>query len=54
MTTNLHQSEAAMEVLSRRGGLLIKIENRKQRFITFPVGNKTYTFDANRIFSGKG
>ncbi|MBK6936979.1 MAG: hypothetical protein IPH18_08945 [Chitinophagaceae bacterium] len=56
---NMHDNEftsveAAMEVLSRRGGLLIKIENRKQRFITFKLGNKTYTFDANRIFSRKG
>lgn len=56
---NMHDNEftsveAAKQVLSERGGLIIKIENKKQRFINFKLNNKTYTFDANRIFSREG
>lgn len=56
---NMHDNEftsveAAKEVLSERGGVIIKIENKKQRFINFKLNNKIYSFDANRIFSKEG
>lgn len=56
---NMHDNEftsveAAKELLSERGGLLIKIENNKQRFINFKHNKRTYSFDANRIFSLEG
>ena len=56
---NMHDNEftsveAAKQVLSERGGMIIKIENGKQRFINFKLNNKRFTFDANRIFSKEG
>ena len=56
---NLHDDEytsviAARKLLERSGGLLITIDNRKQRNIRFRLRNQTYTFDPNRIFSREG
>jgi hypothetical protein len=56
---NLHDDEstavqAAQAVLQQRGGLLIKIENKAQRLISFPFKGIVHTFDPNRIFSAKG
>lgn len=56
---NMHDNEftsvqAAKEVLSERGGTLMKIENFNQRIIRFKYNRKNYSFDANRIFSPEG
>lgn len=56
---NLHDNEftsvqAARSVLEQKGGLLIKIENNRQRVIRFRLRGKTYAFDPNRIFSRTG
>lgn len=56
---NLHDNEftsvqAARSVLEQKGGLLIKIENNRQRVIRFRMRGKTYAFDPNRIFSRTG
>ncbi|HNJ95812.1 MAG TPA: hypothetical protein PLS65_13625 [Ferruginibacter sp.] len=56
---NVHDNErtaveAAKTVLQNEGGILIKIENNAQRFISFPFKGQVYTFDPNRIFSRAG
>jgi hypothetical protein len=56
---NLHSDEtasvdAAVNILERKGGLLIKIENGNKRNITFRLDNGVYAFDPNRIFSRVG
>ena len=56
---NLHDDEttavqAARTVLEQTGGLLIKIENKAQRMISFSFKGVLYTFDPNRIFSRAG
>lgn len=56
---NLHSNEdasvkAAMTVLEKHGGTLIKIENNRQRVIRFRLKGVNYSFDPNRIFSAAG
>jgi hypothetical protein len=56
---NLHDDEvtavkAAKIVLEQKGGVLIKIENRAQRMISFTFKGTLYSFDPNRIFSATG
>jgi len=56
---NLHDDEvtavkAAKIVLEQKGGILIKIENKAQRMISFTFKGTLYTFDPNRIFSATG
>jgi hypothetical protein len=56
---NLHDNEitavqAARSVLEQTGGILIKIENKSQRIISFPFKGVLYSFDPNRIFSRAG
>ena len=56
---NLHDNEAtavqaAHAVLEQTGGILIKIENKSQRIISFPFKGVLYSFDPNRIFSRAG
>jgi len=56
---NLHDNEntsveAAKSVLVGRGGILIKIDNNKQRIIHFKLRGITYGFDPNGIFSRVG
>ena len=56
---NLHDDEttsveAAKNILQDIGGLLIKIDNKNQRLVSFILNKKEYTFDPNRIFSKKG
>ncbi|NOT91523.1 MAG: hypothetical protein HOP05_07530 [Ferruginibacter sp.] len=56
---NLHDDEAtavqaARAVLEQTGGLLIKIENKAQRIISFSFKGVVYSFDPNRIFSRAG
>lgn len=56
---NLHDNEgtsveAARSILEQRGGMLIKIENFKQRVIKFKLKGVTYGFDPNRIYSRAG
>jgi hypothetical protein len=56
---NVHDDEttavvAAKNVLQDIGGLLIKIENKNQRLVSFILNKKQYKFDPNRIFSKKG
>ncbi len=56
---NLHDNEftsvqAARSVLEQEGGMLIKLENNRQRVIRFRLRGKNYAFDPNRIFSRTG
>jgi hypothetical protein len=56
---NLHDDEvtavqAARIVLAQTGGILIKIENKSKRIISFPFKGMVYSFDPNRIFSRAG
>lgn len=56
---NLHDDEmtsvkAAKSLLEQQGGVLIKIENKSQRNISFTFKGLQYTFDPNRIFSRTG
>lgn len=56
---NLHSNEstsvqAAMSVLSSKGGTLIKIDNGDQRIIRFRFKGIAYGFDPNCIFSRIG
>ncbi len=56
---NLHSNEqtsvkAALSVLERKGGTLIKIENNGQRVIRFKLNGINYSFDPNRMFSKIG
>lgn len=56
---NLHDNEftsvqAARLVLEQKGGLLIKLDNNRQRVIRFRLRGKNYAFDPNRIFSRAG
>jgi hypothetical protein len=56
---NLHDNEntsveAASTILEQRGGMMIKIENGRQRVIRFRLKGVSYAFDPNRIFSKEG
>jgi hypothetical protein len=56
---SLHDNEAtavdgARRLLERSGGMLLKIENNRQRNIRFKMSGRTYTCDPNRIFSRVG
>lgn len=56
---NLHDNEftsvqAARLVLEQKGGILIKLDNHRQRVIRFRLRGRNYAFDPNRIFSRAG
>lgn len=56
---NLHDNEVssvdgAKKILENHGGLLIKIENKNKRNVSFRLDDRSYTFDPNRIFSKIG
>lgn len=56
---NLHDDEitsvnATKKILENEGGILIEIENRKQRNLKFRLGRTYYIVDPNRIFSKEG
>jgi hypothetical protein len=56
---NLHDDEltsvnSAKKLLEKEAGLLIKIENNRQRNIKFRLDGQYYTFDPNRMFSRQG
>lgn len=56
---NLHDDEttgvnAAKSVLEKTGGILLSIENKGERYITFTQRGKTFRFDPNRIFTRSG
>jgi hypothetical protein len=56
---NLHHNEttaidAAHNVLSASGGVLVHIENNNERIISFRMGNRLFRFDPNRIFTDAG
>ena len=56
---NLHDDEttsvdAARAVLEETGGMLIRLDNRNNRFIEFSIHGKPYRFDPNRMFSVAG
>jgi hypothetical protein len=56
---NVHDSEptsvaAAKAILAYTGGTIIKLSNKGKRNIKFRLKNKTYSFDANRIYSRAG
>ena len=47
-------AEVARHVLEERGGTFISIENKEERYISFSLHNKRYSFDPNRMFTKKG
>ena len=47
-------SIAVKEVLARRGGTLVELKSKGERFIKFLLKQKNFSFDPNRIFSPKG
>lgn len=56
---NLHDDEftsvaAARKVLAKTGGVLLRIENGNKRLITFRLGNRSWVFDPNRMFTRAG
>ena len=56
---NLHDDEttsveAAKRFLEQQGGLLIEVENNRQRLIRFRMGTGYYQFDPNGIFAKTG
>lgn len=56
---NLHHNEttslqAAKAFLAVNGGILINIENRNERLISFSVRERRFRFDPNRIFTDAG
>jgi hypothetical protein len=56
---NLHHNEetaiqAAQNVLSVAGGVLVYIENGNERIISFRQGGRLFRFDPNRIFTEAG
>jgi len=46
--------EAALEYIKQNGGVLLSIENEGNRNVSFTLGNQSYTFDPNRIFTPVG
>jgi len=44
----------AQEVLSQRGGLLLSINNNKERYVSFQYASAQYKFDPNRIYTPEG
>lgn len=56
---NLHDDEttsvdAAKRVLEKSGGILISIENKRERLVSFEKNSRQYRFDPNRMFTKKG
>lgn len=56
---NLHDDEstslqAALPLLKKYGGLLVKINNQGERNVRFTLDSAEYEFDPNRIFSRNG
>lgn len=50
----ISSAEAAKKILSRTGGILIELENKGERLVSFNKGGTKYRFDPNRIFTAKG
>lgn len=46
--------QVAQEVLSKKGGLLLSINNNKERNVSFQYGSVQYKFDPNRIYTPEG
>ncbi|QXD15577.1 hypothetical protein GQ464_001135 [Rhodocaloribacter litoris] len=46
--------EAARAVIRRHGGRLVELRHTGERNITFTLGDTTYTFDPNRMFTPAG
>lgn len=56
---NLHDDEntsvkAGEDFLSKYGGLLLQLQHGGKRNFNFMIGDETYSFDPNRIFTNKG
>jgi hypothetical protein len=56
---NLHDNEftsveGAMPVIEEKGGTFIRIENNRDRVISFRFRGNSYSFDPNRMFSDTG
>jgi len=56
---NLHANEtasveAARRVLEKTGGILIRINNNRQRLIRFTIGKARFAFDPNRMYTRDG
>ena len=56
---NLHDdentaAEAALAVLRQHGGRLIELQHTGERNITFALGDTSYAFDPNRMFTAVG
>ncbi|MFQ5569119.1 MAG: hypothetical protein ACE5G0_05560 [Rhodothermales bacterium] len=56
---NLHDNEdtsvrASLKVIRNHGGRLIELQHTGERNVVFSLGDSTYTFDPNRIFTDRG
>lgn len=56
---NLHDDEdtsvqAALEVIGQYGGRVLELQHSGERNITFRIGDSTYVFDPNRMFTDRG
>ena len=56
---NLHDDEntgveAALSVIRQHGGRVIELQHGGERNITFALGDTSYTFDPNRMFTDQG
>lgn len=47
-------AEAAKLILQERGGLLISIDNKEERYMDFRLSGRRHRFDPNRIFTSTG
>lgn len=46
--------EAAIQYLQKNGGVLLSLENGKERNVSFKLAGQSFTFDPNRIFTSVG
>ena len=56
---NMHDNEdtaaeAALDVIRRNGGRLIELQHTGERNVAFGLGDTTYVFDPNRMFTPRG
>ncbi|GAB4252880.1 MAG: hypothetical protein Kow00109_28570 [Acidobacteriota bacterium] len=56
---NLHEDEAtsvaaALRLVRRHGGRIVKLEHSGERLLTFELDGRTYRVDPNRIFTPSG
>jgi len=56
---NMHDDEdtavdASLKVIRQNGGRLVELSHSGERLVSFNLGNETFRFDPNRIFTSEG